>query len=128
MKKDLSRAVSLALTLLAFLTIAPLAAEPAASTASPQDLARALGLKAPCAAGAQNLPSKPEHRMAWWPDLCGACSDSPQCVGLLVLDIRGCDPGDGSRGTCRNYAGYCTEDADPDDNRDEVNCACDFDS
>ena len=128
MKKSLFRAVPRALALLSFLTVAPLAAEPVASPVSSQDLARALNLKAPCAAEARNLPSKPENRMSWWPDLCGACSDSPQCVGLLVMDMRGCNPGDGSRGICRNYAGYCSEDSDPDDNRDEVNCTCEIDS
>jgi hypothetical protein len=124
MKKDLYRAAPLAVALLAFLTVAPLAAEPVASSASSQDLTRALGLRAPCAAGAQNLPSKPEHRMSWWPDLCGACSDSVQCVGMLVLDVRPCDPGDGSRGTCHSYGEYCAGDSDPDDDRDEVNCTC----
>lgn len=120
MKKELFRAVPLALALISFL-VAPLAAEPAASAATPQSLAQALGLKAPCAAaGAENL-----HRMAWWPDLCGACSSSPQCVGLLVLDVRPCDPGDGSRGICVSTGNYCP-DSDPDDNRDEVSCYCDW--
>jgi hypothetical protein len=62
--------------------------------------------------------------MAWWPDRCGACSSSAQCVGLLVLDGTLCSPEDGGRGICRSTGDYCT-DSNPDDDRDEVSCYCD---
>jgi len=84
---------------------------------------------APCAGAKalQNPQATPEPRGAWWPDLCGACSVSAQCVGLLVLDVRPCDTGDGGWGICRSTGDYCA-DSNPDDNRDEVSCYCDVGS
>ena len=81
---------------------------------------------APCAGakGLQNPQTTPEQRMVWWPDLCGECSLSAQCVGMLVMDVRPCDPGDGSRGMCQSTGNYCSTDSDPDDNRDDVSCYC----
>ena len=80
----------------------------------------------PCGgAKALNFQTMPERRSAWWPDLCGACSESVECVGLLVLDVRPCATGDGGWGICRSTGNYCT-DSDPDDNRDEVSCYCDI--
>jgi hypothetical protein len=74
----------------------------------------------------QNPQTQPELRKAWWPELCGACSVAQQCVGLLVLDPRPCVTEDGGRGTCQNTGNYCAEDSNPDDNRDEVSCYCDY--
>jgi hypothetical protein len=74
----------------------------------------------------QDPQATPERRMAWWPELCGACSTSTSCVGLLVWDVRSCALEDGGgRGTCQNTGNYCT-DSDPDDNRDEVSCYCEY--
>lgn len=73
----------------------------------------------------QNLQTPPERSMVWWPELCGACSTSASCVGLLVLDVRSCALEDGGQGTCQNTGNYCT-DSDPEDNRDEVSCYCDY--
>jgi hypothetical protein len=73
----------------------------------------------------QDPQTTPERRMDWWPDLCGACSTSASCVGLLVWDVRSCALEDGSRGTCQSTGNYCT-DSDPDDNRDEVSCYCEY--
>lgn len=79
---------------------------------------------APCvgAKALQNPQTTPERRLAWWPDLCGACSSSPECVGLLVLDVRPCGSGGG---ICRSDGWESCTDSDPDDNRDEVSCYCD---
>ncbi|HVR99836.1 MAG TPA: hypothetical protein VMW27_24645 [Thermoanaerobaculia bacterium] len=81
---------------------------------------------APCAGAKalQNPQTTPDHRMAWWPDLCGACSESAECVGLLVLDIRPCKTEDGGQGICRSDGWESCTDTDPDDNRDEVSCYC----
>jgi hypothetical protein len=80
---------------------------------------------APCgSAKALNLQTTPERRSAWWPDLCGACSSAPTCVGLLVLDVRSCDTEDGGKGICRSDGWESCTDTDPDDNRDEVSCYC----
>jgi len=83
---------------------------------------------APCAAAKalQKPQTTPESRMAWWPDLCGACSSSAECVGLLVLDVRPCQTGDGGQGICRSDGWESYTDTDPDDNRDEVSCYCDY--
>jgi hypothetical protein len=79
---------------------------------------------APCGgAKALNPQTTPEQRV-WWPDLCGACSTAPSCVGLLVLDTRACQTEDGGRGICRSDGWESCTDTDPDDNRDEVSCYC----
>jgi len=79
---------------------------------------------APCGgAKALNPQTTPEQR-TWWPDLCGACSTAPSCVGLLVLDTRACQTEDGGRGICRSDGWESCTDTDPDDNRDEVSCYC----
>lgn len=79
---------------------------------------------APCnGAKALNPQTLPEQR-TWWPDLCGACSSAPSCVGLLVLDPRPCQTEDGGRGICRSDGWESCADTDPDDNRDEVSCYC----
>jgi len=81
---------------------------------------------APCGgAKALNPQTTPERRLAWWPDRCGACSSSPQCVGLLVLDVTPCVHEDGGQGICRSDGWESCTDTDPDDNRDEVSCYCD---
>ena len=82
----------------------------------------------PCGgAKALNPQTTPENRSAWWPDLCGACSSSASCVGLLVLDVRPCATEDGGRGICRSDGWESCTDTDPDDNRDEVSCYCSID-
>lgn len=83
-------------------------------------------LAAPCSgAKALNFQTTPERRLSWWPDLCGACSSSPQCVGLLVLDVRPCKHEDGSQGICRSDGWDICVDSNPDDDRNEVGCYCD---
>ena len=80
---------------------------------------------APCrGAKALNFQTTPERRSTWWPDLCGACSESATCVGLLVLDPRACKTEDGGQGICRSDGWVSCTDTDPDDNRDEVSCYC----
>ncbi|HVR96723.1 MAG TPA: hypothetical protein VMW27_08925 [Thermoanaerobaculia bacterium] len=124
MKKSVSRAVSLALALTSFLTVAPLVAEPAASAATQNALAQVLGLETPCAAaGAKDLPTAPEHRMSWWPDRCGACSSAAQCQGLLVY--MACDPGDGGRGICTSTGEVCPGSPVEEGEVTEVSCYCD---
>lgn len=123
-KKSVSRAVSLALALTSFLTVAPLVAEPAASAATQNTLAQALGLETPCAnAGAKDLPPAPEYRMFWWPDRCGTCSTSVQCQGLLVYSS--CNPADGGRGICSSTGEVCP-DSPVEGEVTEVSCYCDI--
>jgi hypothetical protein len=77
-------------------------------------------------AKALNPQTTPERRLAWWPDLCGACSSSAECVGLLVLDVRPCEDENGARGICRSDGWESCSDSDPDDDRNEVSCYCDW--
>lgn len=121
----MSRAVSLALALTSFLTVAPLVAEPAASAATQNALlAQVLGLGTPCAAaGAKDLPPASEHRMSWWPDRCGACGTSAQCQGLFVY--ASCNPADGGRGICTSTGEVCPGSPVEEGEVTEVNCYCD---
>lgn len=79
---------------------------------------------APCAGagGPQSIQPAPEQRMSWWPDRCGECSSSPECVGLL--DGSACPTLDGSRAICRSTGEICPGSIVVDD-RNEVSCYCD---